>query len=61
MLRDTDARLKTLIEHLTPLGYGVIILADHGQHDIPDAKEGEKHGGHGTDSDEDCLVPCTWV
>jgi predicted AlkP superfamily pyrophosphatase or phosphodiesterase len=61
MLRDTDARLRKLVERLTPLGYGVIILADHGQHDIPDAKEGEKHGGHGTDSDEDCLVPCTWV
>jgi predicted AlkP superfamily pyrophosphatase or phosphodiesterase len=61
MLRDTDARLRKLVEHLTPLGYGVIILADHGQHDIPDAKEGEKHGMHGTDSDEDCLVPCTWV
>ena len=61
MLHDTDARLRRLVQHLTPLGYGVIILADHGQHDILDAKEDEKHGGHGTDSDEDCLVPCTWA
>lgn len=61
MLHDTDARLRRLVQHLTPLGYGVIVLADHGQHDILDAKEDEKHGGHGTDSDEDCLVPCTWA
>jgi predicted AlkP superfamily pyrophosphatase or phosphodiesterase len=61
MLQETDARLKRLVDHLAPLGYGVIILADHGQHDIPDAKEGEHHGGHGTDSEEDCLVPCTWT
>jgi hypothetical protein len=61
MLRETDARLRKLVEHLISLGYGVILLADHGQHDIVGAKEGEYHGGHGTDSDQDCLVPCTWV
>ena len=61
MLRDTDARLRRLVEHMVPLGYGVIVLADHGQHDIVGAKEGEYHGGHGTDSEEDCVVPCTWV
>jgi hypothetical protein len=61
MLQETDARLKKLVGHLAPQGYGVVILADHGQHDIPNAKEGELHGGHGTDSNEDCLVPCTWT
>jgi predicted AlkP superfamily pyrophosphatase or phosphodiesterase len=61
MLRETDARLETLIDHLKPLGYGVIILADHGQHDVPDASEGEHRGSHGTDRPEDRLVPCTWV
>ena len=61
MLRETDARLSALVAHLTPLGYGVIILADHGQHDIVGAAEGEKKGGHGTGSDEDSLVPCTWT
>jgi len=61
MLRETDVRLRRLVEHMVPLGYGVIVLADHGQHDIVGAKEGEHHGGHGTDSDQDCLVPCTWV
>jgi len=28
---DMDARLLRLVERLGPLGYGVIILADHGQ------------------------------
>jgi predicted AlkP superfamily pyrophosphatase or phosphodiesterase len=61
MLRETDARLSALVARLTPRGYGVIILADHGQHDIVGAAEGEKKGGHGTGSDEDSLVPCTWT
>ena len=59
MLRETDARLKRLTLSLKPLGYGVVILADHGQHDL--TGPGEKKGGHGSDMDEDCLVPCTWV
>jgi len=58
MLRETDARLKRLVAHLVPLGYGIIILADHGQHDVP---AGEKKGTHGTDCPEDRLVPCTWT
>ena len=61
MLRETDVRLHRLVEHLGPLGYGVIILSDHGQHDVPDAPEGKLKGTHGTSSSEDCLVPCTWV
>ena len=61
MLKATDARLERLVERLKPLGYGVIILSDHGQHDLPDAGEGQKRGGHGTDTPEDRLVPCTWT
>ena len=61
MLQATDARLEKLVVHLEPLGYGIILLADHGQHDVPDAREGEFKGSHGTDRPEDCLVPCTWV
>ena len=60
MLRATDARLKRAVEHLAPLGYGVIILADHGQHDIDDPTTPKK-GTHGSDSDADCQVPCTWA
>ncbi len=54
-VRDTDARLKRLVEGLSELEYAVMILADHGQHD------GEERGTHGTDADEDSLVPCTWI
>jgi len=61
MLRETDARLGRLIPFLTSNRYAVILLADHGQHDRKDAGPGEKKGKHGTDSPEDCLVPCTWI
>jgi len=61
MLRETDARLRRLVEHLKPLGYGVIILSDHGQHDLDNPAPGSKRGGHGTDCSEDRLVPCTWA
>jgi len=61
MLRDTDVRLRRLVDHLKPLGYGVIILADHGQHDIVDDPATTLKGGHGSDSDIDCQVPCTWL
>jgi predicted AlkP superfamily pyrophosphatase or phosphodiesterase len=61
MLKDTDLRLKRLVTHLKNLDYGVIILSDHGQHDVPDAVGDEYRGIHGTVSNEDCLVPCTWI
>jgi len=50
-----DARLNRLVEGLAELDYGIIILSDHGQHD------GDGRGTHGTDCDEDSLVPCTWT
>ena len=58
-MRDMNAVLVD--RHLVDQGYGVIVLADHGQHDLPDAGEGENKGRHGTDADEDLLVPCTWA
>jgi hypothetical protein len=61
MLRETDARLKSLVARLSPLGYCVVILADHGQHDVAESEAGGYRGSHGTDSPEDCLVPCTWI
>jgi predicted AlkP superfamily pyrophosphatase or phosphodiesterase len=61
MLQETDANLKQLVDFLLPLGYGVIILADHGQHDIVDDPTTHMKGGHGSDSDSDCQVPLTWV
>jgi hypothetical protein len=61
MLRETDRRLRELVSYLKPLSYGVIILADHGQHDIVDDPSTTLKGGHGSDRDEDRQVPCTWV
>ncbi|MCD6359305.1 MAG: alkaline phosphatase family protein [Armatimonadetes bacterium] len=55
-VRETDARLQRMCGELGGRGYAVMILADHGQHETDNP---EKMGGHGTDSDEDCLVPCT--
>jgi predicted AlkP superfamily pyrophosphatase or phosphodiesterase len=54
-LREMDARLRRLTEGLLALGYSVLLHADHGQHDTATG------GSHGTDSDEDALVPGTWV
>lgn len=57
-VRETDGRLARMCEELGELGYAIIILADHGQHDTGDPAHG---GTHGSDSDEDCLVPGTWL
>lgn len=57
-VREMDQRLARMAVELGGLGYALIILADHGQHETGDLAH---MGSHGTDSDEDCLVPCTWV
>ena len=57
-VQETDQRLQRLCGELGALGYAIIILADHGQHETGDPSH---MGSHGTDSDEDCLVPCTWI
>jgi predicted AlkP superfamily pyrophosphatase or phosphodiesterase len=61
MLRGSDRRLVLLVERLARLEYGIIILADHGQHDVRPGEDEVLKGNHGTESPEDCLVPCTWV
>ena len=58
-LCETDGRLQRMVEQLQSLGYGVIILSDHGQHET--GAPPDRGGSHGTDSEEDCLVPCTWI
>ncbi len=57
-VRETDGRLARMCGELGGHGYAVIVLADHGQHETGDPAH---MGSHGTDSDEDCLVPCTWI
>lgn len=61
MMRELDDALEKAVGCLTKAGAGVILLADHGQHDAPDAKPGENLGRHGSDCPEDRLVPCTWI
>ena len=61
VFRECDQALEKAVNYLLARNIGVVVLADHGQHDLPDAPEGAKRGKHGTDSDEDCLVPCTWT
>jgi hypothetical protein len=58
MLQDLDARLQRMVDQLKALDYGIIILSDHGQHDVDEPR---LKGTHGTGSDVDCLVPCTWL
>jgi predicted AlkP superfamily pyrophosphatase or phosphodiesterase len=55
VVRETDERLRRMVTELTGLGYAVIITSDHGQHDC------DRGGTHGSEADEDALVPCTWV
>ncbi len=61
MLEELDFSLEKLVQHLVNYGASVILLADHGQHDVIDPPEGGNLGTHGADLPEDRLVPCTWV
>jgi predicted AlkP superfamily pyrophosphatase or phosphodiesterase len=56
VVRETDERLRRMVGELQELGYAVLVTADHGQHDADGGG-----GTHGSDADEDCLVPLTWV
>lgn len=57
---DADAWLAQIVPWLRVRGYGVIITADHGQHEYK-RKDGTIGGAHGSDSDLDCLVPLVWL
>jgi len=59
-LARADGRLAATWEALGPLGYGMVVLADHGQHEVV-WEDGKVHGSHGSDCDEDALVPCGWL
>jgi len=58
-LQETDERLQRLVQHLSDGDYAIIVLSDHGQHDVV-KKDGGSGGSHGSDSDADSVVPCTW-
>jgi predicted AlkP superfamily pyrophosphatase or phosphodiesterase len=59
-LAEADAWVRRCTDMLLTEGYGVLILADHGQSPV-DGAEGELRGSHGTGSDADSLVPLTWT
>lgn len=61
MLKELDAALEKAVSSLAVFDACVIILADHGQHDMDEPNAAGKWGSHGTDREEDRLVPCTWV
>ncbi len=59
-LQEMDNRLRRIVMDLRKFEYGILILSDHGQHDYI-RQDGSTGGTHGTNSDEDCLVPLTWT
>jgi predicted AlkP superfamily pyrophosphatase or phosphodiesterase len=61
MLRETDARIQRIVTALKKLDYAILILSDHGQHDVTPEENHGKCGTHGHDLPEDRLVPCTWI
>ena len=52
--------LDRSIRQLKQLGYGIIVLADHGQHEYK-REDGSTGGSHGTEFEEDCLVSLAWT
>ncbi len=56
----SDGWLSRCITELRKHEYGIIILADHGQHEFKKA-DGTVGGTHGEDISEDCIVPLTWT
>jgi predicted AlkP superfamily pyrophosphatase or phosphodiesterase len=55
-----DSRFGRLLEDLRERGYGVLALADHGQHPIDPPVKG-KRGWHDGSVEEDMIVPLVWV
>ncbi|MBD3182663.1 PglZ domain-containing protein [Candidatus Poribacteria bacterium] len=51
---DVDRHLGELMPVLAEMGYGLIILADHGAHQV------DKMATHDGSVDDDLIVPCGW-
>jgi predicted AlkP superfamily pyrophosphatase or phosphodiesterase len=54
-----DGHLREIAGAAYEEGYGLIVLADHGQHTV-EAEDGVRQGTHGTDMPEDVYVPLVW-
>lgn len=58
---ETDARLRALVGQLTAQEYGLLLLADHGQHTAPFEEQRPGHiGTHDGTVEEDVRVPLIW-
>jgi predicted AlkP superfamily pyrophosphatase or phosphodiesterase len=55
-----DARFGRLLAGLREGGYGILALADHGQHPIDPPRSG-KRGWHDGSVEEDMVVPLVWA
>lgn len=54
-----DGYLRRIAAEACRGGYGLIVLADHGQHTIT-RDDGTQGGWHGTEAEEDVRVPFVW-
>lgn len=59
---DTDRRLGRIVKAVAEAGGALIVLADHGQHEVAVEQKGEvvTRGKHDGTSPQDFLVPLTW-
>lgn len=55
-----DARFGLLLRAACGKGYGVLALADHGQHPVVQA-DGKTKGWHDDTTDESMIIPLVWV
>ena len=57
-----DRRLGGFILGLAEHGYAIVVLADHGLHDVPEGTldSGDQLGAHDGSVDEDLTVPLMW-
>ena len=59
---ETDARLRALVGQLAAQEYGLLLLADHGQHTAPSEEQRPGHiGTHDGTVEEDVWVPLIWA
>lgn len=59
-VKGADANLREIALGAREGGYGLIVLADHGQHTAVD-DGGKVYGTHGTEMDDDVHVPLIWA
>jgi predicted AlkP superfamily pyrophosphatase or phosphodiesterase len=59
-VKEADAHLREIALGAREGGYGLIVLADHGQHTAVD-EGGKVYGSHGTEMDDDIYVPLVWA